>query len=128
MKIIVPVIIVIFIGAAVVFGSAATVDIRGGTIQAGSTDIHVYADPEGCTVEVSDWGLNLTTGLVGSVCLDVDDECLGKEIRVYLTHEGSRIACGSACIDAGEICIPLDTPVAACVITDIEVFICEPET
>lgn len=117
-----------------VFGLAASLDVDGGTIQAGS-DTDLQCDEDG--VRVDGWGLETDDGLVYFVRIhDIDDDCSSNDLFVNITDEGVKVAEGSAHIpddgtgedddpDTGQVGVKvyLDPDPAAEDVTDIEVFI-----
>lgn len=133
-------VIALLVGGAVfgmVYGLAATLNVDGGTIQAGS-DVDLICDEDG--VQVLGWGLETDDGKVYFVRIgNIDEQCAGNEIFVSITDEGTEIADGDAVIeteaaDGGDSCtdatalevcakIPIPGGVLAEDITDIEVFI-----
>jgi len=125
----------VFFGA--VYGLAATLNVEGGTIQAGS-DVDLQCDEDG--VQVLGWGLETNDGKVYFVRIgNIDEQCAGNDIFVSITDTGTEIADGDATIEdeatdgadgctdptADEVCtkIPIPGGVLAEDITDIEVFI-----
>ncbi len=109
-----------------VVGLAASLDVSlsGGSSQAGS-DADLVCDEDG--VHVNGWNLDTNTGLVSSVRVGgIDQGCQqgDTDLFVNLTHLGFKLVGGRYDnIDAAEVTVPLDFPMGAWVITDIEVFI-----
>ncbi len=67
-------------------GSAAALNVSGGTIQAGK-DLTVWCDPDG--VLVTGWGLETDDNTVRNVKLGgIDGACIGDEIFVKVTGAG----------------------------------------
>lgn len=137
-------IIVALLAGAMVFGAvfavAATLDVAGGTIQAGS-DSDLRCDEDG--VRVDGWLLETDTGMVNKVRVhDIDADCSSNDLFVNVTKWGTKIAeCRTAAgpgmhipadtsvddndLDGGEVGVkcPLVPPVKAVDITDVEIFI-----
>ena len=107
-----------------VFALAAALDVTGGTIQAGS-DTDLACDEDG--VQVLGWNLDTNTTLVDSVRIGgIDQGCQegDTDLFVKLTHYGFKLVGGRYDdIDSAELTVPLDFPIGAWAITDIEVFI-----
>jgi hypothetical protein len=107
---------------ALAFGSAATLSVDGGAIQAG-VDANLT-----CTAaaDVLGWGLETDTGLVNFVRIDVPATCDGNEMFVSITSYGTEIASGNVTLpnlhSAGGHIVHF-SPQPAADITDIEVFI-----
>lgn len=121
-------IILAVLAGAMVFGTvfalAAALDVTGGTIQAGS-DTDLVCDEDG--VQVLEWNLDTNTTLVDSVRIGgIDQGCQqgDTDLFVKLTHYGFKLVGGRYDdIDSAELTVPLDFPIGAWAITDIEVFI-----
>ena len=107
-----------------VFGLAAALNVSGGTIQAGS-DSDLACDEDG--VRVLEWNLDTNTGLVSSVRIGgIDEGCQqgDTDLFVILTHYGFKLVGGRYDnLDSEEVTVPLDFPMGAWHITDIELFI-----
>jgi hypothetical protein len=113
-----------------VFALAASLGVSGGAIQAGS-DTELRCDTDG--VQVLGWGLETDDGKVYNVRIGgVDTACVGDDLFVVVTHEGTALADGKATIASASATITLTElgssnttpkPVKAEDITDIEVFI-----
>jgi hypothetical protein len=116
-----------------VFALAASLNVDGGTIQAGS-DVDLTCDGDG--VNVDGWGLETDDGKVSFVRIhNIDPDCSGDDIFVNITKYGTKIAGGSATIpnngdagdndpDANQVGVKISfTPQYAWDITDITVFI-----
>ena len=119
-----------------VFGSAALLQVQGGTIQAGE-DLDLECDEDG--VYVAGWGLETDDGLVYFVRIyGIDDGCSSCDMFVVITDiNHDKIAKFSVHIpddsatnpkdwdtstDVG-VKIPFNPPIPAVDIYDIEVFI-----
>lgn len=130
-------IVALLVGGAVfgtVLGIAASLGVDGGTIQAGS-DTELRCDTDG--VRVDGWGLETDDGKVYFVRIhDIHTDCVGDDLFVNITDEGTKIAGGNAVIpadgtggdddtDGSEVGVKvyLDPDPAAEDITDIEIFI-----
>lgn len=109
---------------AAALGSAALLGVSGGVIQAGADD-DLACDEDG--VHVVEWNLDTNTGLVTSVTIGgIDAGCLqgDTDLFVTLTHLGFPLVGGHYDdIDDTEVVVPLDFPMSAWNITDIEVYI-----
>lgn len=124
-----------------VFGSAALLQVEGGTIQAGA-DIDLECDDDG--VQVDGWGLETSNGLVYYVrIVDIDNGCSSCDMFVNITDINHNKLAGWFKVhipndgapgpgptkdwdsDSGEVGvkIPFDPPILAVDIYDIEVFI-----
>ncbi len=105
-------------------GLAATLDVNGGAAQVGS-DLDLACDEDG--VYVSQWNLNPNTSVVTSVRVaGIDEGCRvgDTDLFVELKHFGFHLVSGKYDnIDAAEVDVPLDFPMAAWSITSIDVFI-----
>lgn len=118
--------------AVAAFGAAAALNVDGGVIQAGADNDLTCDD----SVRVDGWGLETDTGQVHFVRIhDIDLDCEGADLFVNITHNGQKIAGGSATIppdggagdndpDSGEVGVEVNfAPQDAQDITDIAVFI-----
>jgi hypothetical protein len=109
-----------------VFGSAAALNVMGGTIQAGE-DLDLICDEDG--IRVAGWGLETDDGLVYSIRFcDVDADCCDCELFVRVTgSDGSFIDGGwsKATIPSGGGCVrvTLRNPIPAADIYDLHVYI-----
>lgn len=107
-----------------VLAGATSLNVGGGTIQAGYDD-DLVCDEDG--VYVADWELDPITGLVDSVRIGGIDDCCQNcnvDLCVVLTRGGFKLVEGwYDNVDASEVSVPLDYPMAAYLITDIEVFL-----
>jgi nitrous oxide reductase len=107
-----------------IFALAAALHVSGGAIQAGS-DADLACDEDG--VRVLEWNLDTNTGLVSSVRIgDIDEGCQqgDTDLFVVLTHYGFKLVGGRYDnLDSEDVTVPLDFPMSAWNITDIEVFI-----
>jgi hypothetical protein len=129
MRYLIGIVVALGIGLAT-YGAAATVSVNGGTIQAGE-DTNLVCTEQ---ANVLGWGLETDDGLVYSVRIGVNDDCVGNAIFVSITETGTEIASGS--LDpipaggncdpdpAGQVCVRIPfTPQPAEDITDIHIFI-----
>ncbi len=138
-------IVAVLVGG-MVFGTvlalAASLDVNGGTIQAGS-DTDLQCDEDG--IDVVGWMLETDDGLVYGVRIhNIDPACIGNDLFVNITGTGTPIVPNTTIIAQGSATIPPDTNAApdndpdsgqvgvkvhlnpdpaAVDITDIEVFI-----
>ncbi|HLF61354.1 MAG TPA: hypothetical protein VI980_09270 [Acidimicrobiia bacterium] len=112
---------------ALAIGSAATLAVNGGAIQAGE-DLTLFCDPDG--VQVRGWGLETNDGLVYFVRIGgIADACQGNAIFVRVTDGGVLVASGSvdpltaAHTGAGQVVVPIPGGYPAANINDLHVFI-----
>lgn len=84
---------------AIAFAAAATLNVQGGTIQAG-TDTSLYCDVDGVQ---ANWGLETDDNTVRSVRITgIDAACEGNELFVKVRNgTGTLLAQGSAVAPAG---------------------------
>jgi hypothetical protein len=120
---------------AVAFAAAATLSVNGGVLQAGEdTNLTCTA-----TANVQGWGLETDTGLVDSVRVAYSPDCVGSDMFVIITTNGTPVADAVKTLDntgstgsmkltdmgVGNVGLH---PVLASAITDIEVYIEGPGT
>lgn len=86
--------------ATAAYGSAATLAVNGGSIQAG-LDATLYCDSDG--VAVAGWGLETDNGKVYYVKIGgVDGACVGNSLFIRVEDSsGNKLASGSATIASG---------------------------
>jgi hypothetical protein len=123
------IVVALVAGAAVfalAFGSAATLNVQGGSIQAG-VDANLKCQPG---VNVLGWGLETDDGTVRSVRLGpFDAACGGNNVHVRISDDGGALIGGrvSLVVPAGgttQLSFPFASPYPLAVdIADIHVFI-----
>lgn len=116
-------VVVIAIGA-VAWGSAATLNVKGGTIQYGE-DLDLTCANK---AQVAGWGLETDDNTVNFVRFEnLPAKCEGNTIFVNITQDGTKIAGGSAEItsswNSGNNSKVYFDPQNAADITDLEVWI-----
>jgi hypothetical protein len=108
---------------ALTVGSAAALNVSGGTIQAG-VDQTLTCDADG--VFVDGWGLEADDGTVHSVRIDgIDGACFGNALFVRV-YDGSGVLIGQGGvepIDAVEESVALPSAPLASAIEEIHIFI-----
>ena len=126
MKRILLTLVVLGILASTAFGSAATLAVEGGTIQAG-VDSSLYCDTDG--VQVLGWGLETDDGKVYFVRLGgISTDCYGNELFVVVEDGvGNVLASGSTTIASTTFVVHFTPPVDAALIEVLKVWIEGPE-
>jgi hypothetical protein len=94
---------------AAAYGSAATLGVSGGAIQAGA-DTSLYCDPDGV---VANWGLETNDNTVRYVRITgIHGACQGNELFAKVLGEGDALlASGKALLDtSGEVKFSFSAP------------------
>jgi len=116
---------------AVAFAAAATLNVNGGTIQAGEDNSVTCTD----TASVAGWGYEADDGMVYNVRIFVANDCAGNDMFVTVTGAGDTTLDNSGAValtdpgnctaPGGSICtrVQFDSPLAPADIEDIHIVI-----
>ena len=117
---------VILLVASVAYAAAASLNVNGGVVQAGSGSVG-QCDTDGVSVgyhvkydnEVNDFVVDFVT------VSGIASACAGKTVAVQLTKDGSAIsgAFGTANVQGSSVQVNLSTPAKAADVNDVHVAI-----